>query len=78
LYADLLAAGIDTLLDDRPERPGVLFADMDLIGIPLRLVIGERGLRSGLAELKARLDAEPQDIALEGVVSRLRERIAGA
>ncbi len=78
LYGDLLAAGIDTLLDDRAERPGVLFADMDLIGIPLRLVIGERGLRSGVAELKARLDAEPQDIALDGVLSRLRERIAGA
>ncbi|HSH06092.1 MAG TPA: proline--tRNA ligase [Burkholderiales bacterium] len=78
LYAELLAAGIDVLLDDRSERPGVLFADMDLIGIPLRIVLGERGLRSGTAEFKARLDAEPQDIALDSVVSRLRERLAGA
>jgi len=78
LYAELLAANIDVLLDDRSERPGVLFADMDLVGIPLRIVLGERGLRSGTAEFKARLDAEPQDIALDGVVSRLRERVAGA
>ena len=78
LYADLLAAGIDMLLDDRDERPGVLFADMDLLGIPHRIVLGERGLRSGVAEFKARLDAEPQDIALDSVVSRLRERIASA
>ncbi|MDX1375592.1 MAG: proline--tRNA ligase [Burkholderiales bacterium] len=78
LYEDLLAAGIDTLLDDRAERPGVLFADMDLIGVPLRVVLGERGLRNGLAEFKARLDAEAEDIALDGVIQRLRERIAGA
>jgi len=78
LYAELLAAGIDTLLDDRAERPGVLFADMDLLGIPLRVVLGERGLRNGMAELKARLDPEPQDVALEGLVARLKERVVGA
>jgi len=78
LYADLLAAGIDVLLDDRPERPGVLFADMDLIGIPLRVVLGERGLNRGAAELKARLDPEPVDVTLDAVVPRLRERIADA
>lgn len=78
LYADFIAAGIDTLLDDRPERPGVLFADMDLIGIPLRVVLGERGLRNGVAELKGRLDPEPEEVALDGVIQRLRERIAGA
>ena len=78
LHAELLAAGIDTLLDDRAERPGVLFADMDLIGIPLRVVIGERGLRGGTVEFKARLDAEPQEIALDGLVARLKERVGGA
>jgi prolyl-tRNA synthetase len=78
LYAELLAAGIDTLLDDRAERPGVLFADMDLLGIPLRVVLGERGLRSGMAELKARLDPEPRDVPLEGLVAQLKERIVGA
>ncbi|MGW8270772.1 MAG: His/Gly/Thr/Pro-type tRNA ligase C-terminal domain-containing protein, partial [Burkholderiales bacterium] len=78
LHAELLAAGIDALLDDRAERPGVLFADMDLIGIPLRVVIGERGLRGGTVEFKARLDAEPQEIALDGLVARLKERVGGA
>ena len=78
LYAELVAAGIDTLLDDRAERPGVLFADMDLLGIPLRVVLGERGLRSGTAELKARLDPEPRDVALEGLVAQLKERVVGA
>jgi len=78
LYAELLAAGVEALLDDRAERPGVLFADMDLIGIPTRVVIGERGLRSGTAELKARRDAEPQEIALDGLVARLKERVGSA
>ncbi|WP_372695950.1 proline--tRNA ligase, partial [Immundisolibacter sp.] len=54
LYAELTAAGVDVLLDDRPERPGVMFADMDLIGIPHRLVIGDRGLKEGQVEYKAR------------------------
>jgi len=52
LYADLKAAGIDVLLDDRNERPGVMFADMELIGIPHRVVIGERGLKEGQLEYK--------------------------
>jgi len=78
LYADLVAAGIDTLLEDRAERPGVLFADMDLIGIPLRLVLGERGLRNGIVEYKARLDKEPTEIAVEDVLPHIRERIASA
>ena len=50
VYKELWEAGIDTLLDDRDERPGVMFADMDLIGIPHRLVIGERGLAEGKIE----------------------------
>ena len=78
LYAELLAAGIDALLDDRAERPGVMFADMDLIGIPLRVVIGERGLRNAMVELKARRDAEPQELALEGLVEQLKERVGRA
>ena len=59
LYADLQQAGIDVVLDDRNERPGVMFADMELIGIPHRIVIGERGLNEGKLEYKSRLDAEP-------------------
>ncbi len=58
LYAELKALGIDVLLDDRNERPGSMFADMELIGIPHRVVIGERGLKDGLVEYKGRRDAE--------------------
>jgi prolyl-tRNA synthetase len=59
LYAELKRRGIDVLLDDRNERPGVMFADMELIGIPHRIVIGERGLNEGKLEYKGRLDVEP-------------------
>jgi prolyl-tRNA synthetase len=78
LYGELLAAGIDVLMDDRDERPGVLFADMDLIGIPHRLVLSERGLASGEAEYKSRLAAQPQGVPLAGVVGFLKECLAAA
>ena len=78
LYAELLAAGVEVLLDDREERPGVLFADMDLIGIPHRLVLSERGLGAGAAEYKARDDAQPQNVPLADTVAFLKERLAGA
>ena len=58
LYAELKKTGVDVLLDDRNERPGVMFADMELIGIPHRVVIGERGLNDGKLEYKSRLDTE--------------------
>ncbi|MEK9939470.1 MAG: His/Gly/Thr/Pro-type tRNA ligase C-terminal domain-containing protein, partial [Methylotenera sp.] len=58
LHDDLLAAGVDVLLDDRGERPGVMFAEADLMGIPYRFVIGERGLAEGNVEFKARTDTE--------------------
>jgi prolyl-tRNA synthetase len=58
LYAQLSAAGIDVILDDRGERPGVMFADWELIGVPHRLVIGERGLKEGKVEYQGRRDAE--------------------
>ena len=58
LYAELAAAGIDVILDDRGERPGVMFADWELIGVPHRLVIGERGLKEGKIEYQGRRDAE--------------------
>ncbi len=78
LYAELCAAGIEVLLDDREERPGVLFADMDLIGIPHRLVLSERGLSAGTAEYKARHDAQVQNVPLVGAVALLKERLARA
>jgi prolyl-tRNA synthetase len=71
LHDELAAAGIDVLMDDRDERPGVLFADMDLIGIPQRVVLSERGLAAGTAEYKGRRDEKPRDIPLKEVVAFL-------
>jgi prolyl-tRNA synthetase len=77
LYAELQQMGVDVLLEDRDERPGVLFADMDLIGIPHRIVLGDRGLAAGNAEYKGRRDEKPTDVPLASVASFLRDRLAG-
>ncbi len=69
LYKELQQRGIDVLLDDRDERPGVKFADMDLIGIPHRIVIGERHLKEGQVEYKARTGEEAELLALEDVIN---------
>jgi len=58
LYATLLAAGVDVILDDRDIRPGVMFADWELIGVPLRVTIGDRGLKEGIVEVQSRRQAE--------------------
>ena len=58
LYAQLIGSRLDVILDDRGERPGVMFADWELIGVPHRLVIGERGLKEGKLEYQGRRDAE--------------------
>ena len=76
LHAQLLGAGIDVLMDDRDERPGVLFADMELVGIPHRLVLSERGLAAGNAEYKGRRDDKPQELALPGALTFIKERLA--
>ncbi|KVO14495.1 proline--tRNA ligase [Burkholderia ubonensis] len=80
LYAELAAAGIDVILDDRGERPGVMFADWELIGVPHRLVIGERGLKEGKLEYQGRRDAEatllPADTAAATVVEKVRAALA--
>jgi len=76
LYEALRAAAIDVLLDDRDERPGVLFADMDLIGVPHRVVLSERGLAAGNAEVKGRRDEKPRDIPAADVIAFLREKLA--
>ncbi len=78
LYAELLAAGIDVLLDDRDERPGVLFADMDLLGIPHRLVISERGLAAGTIEYKGRSQATAENAPLASALQLLKDRFAAA
>jgi len=74
LYNDLSEAGLNVLLDDRNERPGVMFADMELIGIPHRIVIGERGLKNGFVEYKSRIQNEARDIALSDITSHLVSR----
>ncbi len=71
LYADCVKAGVDVLFDDRGERPGVMFAESDLMGIPHRIVIGDRGLAEGKVEYKSRSQAEAQNIALDSVVNHL-------
>ena len=75
LYRDLKAAGVDVLLDDRNERPGSMFADMELIGIPHRVVIGERGLAEGKVEYKGRTDAEAQMIDRSAIVDLLQGKL---
>ena len=73
LHDQLEAAGIEVLMDDRGARPGVMFADMELLGIPHRLVVGERGLDAGEVEYRARSASENVMLPLDGVVDRLRE-----
>lgn len=75
LYDKLTAAGFEILLDDRKERPGVMFADMELIGIPHRLVLGDRGLDEGIIEYKGRRDKDNQKIAADEIVDFLQERV---
>ena len=71
LYAQACEAGIDVLLDDRAERPGVKFAEADLIGIPHRIVIGDRGLKNGAVEYRQRTGDSAEDIPLDDVLSKI-------
>ena len=75
LYDQLRAQGIDVILDDRKERPGVMFADMELIGVPHTIVIGDRNLDNGEIEYKHRRDAEKKMIKSDEIVSYLTARI---
>lgn len=70
LYAELQAKGFDVLLDDRNERPGVKFSDLELIGVPHRIVIGEKGLDAGTFEYKARTDSEAQHLTKEQLLAK--------
>jgi prolyl-tRNA synthetase len=79
LYAELQAAGVEVLFDDRDARPGVKFADDELLGIPHRLVVGDKGLERGVVEYKARSGGAGADLALDAVLPFVRERMdAGA
>lgn len=78
LYDDFDSAGVDVLLDDRDDRPGVKFADSELIGIPYRVVVGPKGVESGVAEVTERRGIVKSELAFDEVVATLSERIAGA
>jgi prolyl-tRNA synthetase len=75
LYRDLAAAGIDVLLDDRDERPGVALADMELIGIPHRIVVGERGLKTGQVEYQGRRESKAQLFPLHDAVKSVESKV---
>jgi prolyl-tRNA synthetase len=75
LYQDLLSAGIEVILDDRGERPGAMFADWELIGVPYRVVIGERGLKEGQLEFQARTDAEASAIPVADVAKKVTDLV---
>ena len=75
LYVDLLAAGVDVILDDRGERPGAMFADWELIGVPHRVTIGDKGLKDGLVEYQHRRDTEASKVAVGEVLGLLRAKL---
>jgi prolyl-tRNA synthetase len=77
LYGDFLSAGIEVLLDDREERPGVKFADAELIGIPYRITIGPRGVAEGKVELTTRRGLDTEEVSIDSVVTDLTGLIVG-
>jgi prolyl-tRNA synthetase len=76
LHDDLQAAGIDVMLDDRGERPGAMFADWELVGVPHRVVLSDRGLKEGKAEYQGRRDAQASALQLADVVPSLKAQLA--
>ena len=74
-YTELKAAGVDVLFDDRKERPGVMFADMELIGIPHAIIIGERGIDNGVVEYKQRRGGEKSEVAIDEIVATVRAKL---
>lgn len=75
LYSEMKEAGVDVILDDRNERPGVMFAEMELIGIPHRVVVGDRGLAEGKLEYKGRLDTEARLLPISELVSFIKAKL---
>ena len=78
LHDELEASGVDVLLDDRGERPGVMFADLELIGIPYRVTIGDRSLKEGKVEYQARRDTTATTVPLASISGFVRERLGAA
>ena len=76
LYAALQGAGVDVILDDRGQRPGAMFADWELIGVPHRIVIGERGLKEGKLEYQGRRDTEATGVAPDEIVAFIQGKMA--
>jgi prolyl-tRNA synthetase len=76
LHTELQAAGVDVLLDDRGERPGVMFADLELIGIPHRITVGERGMKDGKVEYQGRRDTQATAVPIDGIVVFLLAKLA--
>jgi len=76
LHAALEAAGVDVVLDDRGERPGAMFADWELIGVPHRVVLSERGLKEGQVEYQGRRDAAATAVPLETALSFVKDKLA--
>ena len=77
IYAALLDAGVDVIIDDRDERPGVMFADWELIGVPHRVTIGDRGLKEGLVEYQGRRDAEAAKLPVSEIAATIIDRLKG-
>jgi len=75
-YAELQAAGIEVLLDDRKERPGIMFADAELIGMPHTLVIGDRSIDNGVIEYKNRQSGEKEEVKIEEVIEFIKAKLA--
>lgn len=75
LYNDLKESNIDVLFDDRKGRAGIMFADMELIGIPHRIVLGDRGLEKGMVEYKGRRDTDNTDVALDEIVQFIKDKL---
>jgi prolyl-tRNA synthetase len=76
LYAGLLAAGVDVILDDRGERPGAMFADWELIGVPHRVTIGDRGLKEGVVEYQHRRDTAATKVPAAEALVFVRGRLS--
>jgi prolyl-tRNA synthetase len=76
IYVALLADGVDVILDDRGERPGAMFADWELIGVPHRVTIGDKGLKDGVVEYQHRRDAEATKVAVADILSHIKSRTA--
>jgi prolyl-tRNA synthetase len=78
IYEGLRADGVDVILDDRKERPGVKFADAELVGFPLRVTVGPRGVESGLLELVTRATGTVEEVPVDEVVAVVLGRVTAA